>query len=92
MKVKTSVSLSEELLRQLDEIVGQGGNRSQFIEMSLRRSIREARRSAEFDREVALLNAIVDSPEPPAYDESTDPFELGSPATELLALDLNEPR
>jgi metal-responsive CopG/Arc/MetJ family transcriptional regulator len=84
MKVKTSVSLSEELLRQLDEIVGKGGNRSQFIEMSLRRAIREARRSAEFDHEVALLNAIMEGPEPP---EDPEDLLLGDPAHLLVDLE-----
>lgn len=54
MKVKTSVSLSEELLAAIDETVGDGGNRSEFIENALRRRIREIRRAERNarDREI----------------------------------------
>ena len=56
MKVKTSVTLSEELLRaitmELDE-----NNRSAFIEEAAWRHLRALRRSARDRREITLIDA-----------------------------------
>lgn len=85
MKVKTSVTLSEKLLRDIDEIAGPGCNRSAVIEEAAREWVRRRRRDEDFARQVALLNAIVDGPEPPdVSDYSVDPFDLGDPAELLL--------
>ncbi len=65
MKVKTSVTLSEKLLRDIDEVVGPGCNRSAVIEEATAEWIRRQRRERNFDAEVARLNAIMDGPEPP---------------------------
>ena len=84
MRVKTSVSLSEEVLRGIDEFAGDAG-RSAFIEAIVRRHIRECRRAENFDAEVARLNAIVDGPEPPdVLDYSADPFDFGDDAALLV--------
>ena len=82
MKVKTSITLSESVLCRLDEELGPKGNRSELIEKLLRRHLREAERARNFDREVALLNAIVDGAEPP--EPFADPFAHGDPAHQLL--------
>jgi|GEM_PF-4267323 len=86
MKVKTSVSLSPDVLEELDEVTGAAG-RSAFIERLVREYLRARRRAHDFDRQVALLNAIADSAEPPAAAaQAVDPFELGDDASLLVDL------
>ncbi len=90
MKVKTSVSLSEELLAAIDETVGAGGNRSEFIENALRRRIREIRRAERNarDREVFASLTPEQVAESDVLDYSIDPLALGDPvelSDEVLA-------
>ncbi len=92
MKVKTSVSLSKELVEELDQELTDGRGRSEFIEAAVRVRLRERKRARNFEREVAMLNAIVDGSEPPEMDPAADPFDLGSPASDLVALDSDESR
>lgn len=90
MKVKTSVSLSEELLAAIDETVGSGGNRSEFIENALRRRIREIRRAERNarDREIFASLTPEQVAESDVLDYSIDPLALGDPvelSDEVLA-------
>jgi metal-responsive CopG/Arc/MetJ family transcriptional regulator len=64
MKVKTSLTLSEDLIDQLDRLSGPGASRSAFIERILRdfiqnkqRAEREAREIAKINRSASRLNA-----------------------------------
>jgi Arc/MetJ-type ribon-helix-helix transcriptional regulator len=59
MKVKTSVSLSEECLQQLDAVAGKGANRSAVIEEAVLEYIERRRRQARGrkDREIIAKNA-----------------------------------
>lgn len=63
MKVKTSVSLSEELLTAIAETLGEGGNRSDFIEKAVRRRIREIRRAERNARDREIYERLADDPE-----------------------------
>ncbi len=65
MKVKTSVTLSRELLNEIDRVAGPGCNRSALIEEATRDWLRRRARDEAFEDEVARLNAVVDGPEPP---------------------------
>lgn len=57
MKLKTSVTLSEDVVRGLDRAKRRGESRSEAIERLLRESLRaEARRAADL-RDAALINA-----------------------------------
>lgn len=63
MKVKTSITLSRELLEAVDARTGRGRNRSEFIEIALRaflaKSIRDERGARDLDilnRRAARLN------------------------------------
>ncbi len=63
MKVKTSLSLSEEVVARLDRLAGPGVSRSAFIEQILRDFIegratarRDARDAAAINRHAAALN------------------------------------
>jgi metal-responsive CopG/Arc/MetJ family transcriptional regulator len=46
MKIKTSVSLSEECLRELDDLSGEGSNRSAIIEAAVVEYIARRRRKS----------------------------------------------
>ena len=56
MKVKTSLSLSQDLLESIDRIAGPGVSRSSFMERVLRRFIEERAQAKREVREVAALN------------------------------------
>lgn len=62
MKVKTSVSLSKELLAAIDQAVGPGGNRSDFIEKALRRQLREIRRARRNARDREIYERMEHDP------------------------------
>ncbi len=56
MKVKTSITLSKEVLREIDtRIAGQQCSRSEFIEQAVRAFLTGADRAALQSREAALL-------------------------------------
>jgi metal-responsive CopG/Arc/MetJ family transcriptional regulator len=56
MKLKTSVTLSEDIVKRLDRAARKGENRSQAIERLLRESLAaEARRAADL-KDLALIN------------------------------------
>jgi metal-responsive CopG/Arc/MetJ family transcriptional regulator len=59
MKVKTSVSLSEACLRELDALAGKGANRSALIEEAVVEYVERRRRKArgQKDRQIIADNA-----------------------------------
>jgi metal-responsive CopG/Arc/MetJ family transcriptional regulator len=64
MKVKTSLTLSDDLVATLDKLAGAGASRSAFIEAILRDYVegraqarRDAREVAAINRHAARLNA-----------------------------------
>lgn len=59
-KVKTSVSLSEGLLRAVDALAGKA-SRSAWIERSVRASVQRALRRQRDENDVRLLNEHADS-------------------------------
>lgn len=71
MKVKTSVTLSRELLDELDGRVGQG-SRSSFIEDALKRRLREVRRAEREAHAAALYASLA-----PAQVENSDVAQFG---------------
>ena len=56
MKEKTSITLSKDLLAQVDRLAGSKNSRSAFIERVLRRYIRDRRRAALHARDLARIN------------------------------------
>lgn len=74
MKVKTSVTISEQVLCEIDEAIGKGENRSQFVEKAVKRYLREKKRRENWDKEVAILNGIADG----TLAEPPDAWEYGS--------------
>jgi metal-responsive CopG/Arc/MetJ family transcriptional regulator len=64
MRIKTSVSLTEELLDEIGRVGGRGANRSEFLERAawdrialLKRRRREARDRRILDRHAKALNS-----------------------------------
>lgn len=60
MKLKTSITLSEDVLRDLAEHAGSGASRSAYIERVLRRHFRQRRRAAEQAKDLERINAATD--------------------------------
>ena len=56
MKSKTSITLSRDLLDDLDRIVGDSGNRSRMIEAAVREYIKGHIREARDRRDRELIN------------------------------------
>ena len=56
MKVKTSVTLSEELVEAVDKITRKGESRSAVIERLLRQSFTQRARQTKDKRDLALIN------------------------------------
>lgn len=67
MRLKTSITLAEETVRELDEVAGRGANRSRVIEEAVveyldrrRRERRDARDLEILDRNATALNREVE--------------------------------
>ena len=60
MKVKTSITLSEDLLEAIDQRSGRFKNRSDFIEAAVRAYITQIIRSEQNAKDLAILNSQAD--------------------------------
>ncbi len=60
MKIKTSITLSEELVEELDEMTDDGSNRSQMIERAVAEFIERERRRLRDVRDLEILNHSAD--------------------------------
>jgi len=60
MKLKTSITLSSDLLADVDHSAGSSRSRSAFIESVLREYFREKVRQALHQRDLELINANAD--------------------------------
>ena len=60
MKEKTSITLSSDLLAEVDRRVGSARSRSAFIEKALRDHLREEARRAIYERDLKILNENAD--------------------------------
>jgi metal-responsive CopG/Arc/MetJ family transcriptional regulator len=56
MKVKTSITLSEELIQSIDELFGRQKNRSEFIEKAVRHFIEKQMRRKRDLKDLDILN------------------------------------
>lgn len=61
MRVKTSVTLSPETLRAIDEIAGELLNRSRVIELAVLEFIERRRRADRDARDLEILNRSADA-------------------------------
>ena len=60
MKVKTSVTLEQNVARALDRIVGRGGSRSAVIEQAVREFLERRLRVSRDAKDLAVLNRNAD--------------------------------
>jgi len=60
MKVKTSITLSEDILQTVDELAGSYKNRSEFIETAVRAFIDRLIREQQNARDLEILNRHAD--------------------------------
>ncbi len=76
MKVKTSITLSEDLLKAIDEYTGEYKNRSEFIEKAIQSFIRQLIRRQQDARELEIINQRADYLNREAADVLTYQFVL----------------
>jgi metal-responsive CopG/Arc/MetJ family transcriptional regulator len=60
MKTKTSVTLSEDLLETVDKLAVNYKNRSDFIEVMLRKAIAQMIRDEQDARDIEIINQHLD--------------------------------
>jgi metal-responsive CopG/Arc/MetJ family transcriptional regulator len=56
MKVRTSITLSDDLLEEIDRIIHGSGNRSVFIEEAIRAYIQQYKREMRDRNDLELIN------------------------------------
>lgn len=68
MKVKTSITISEDLIKEIDTLLGQSGNRSAFVEQVLRDFLAAKAQRFKTEKELEILNQFADE----LNEEATD--------------------
>ena len=76
MKVKTSVTLSEDVLEEVDSVVEETGNRSAFIEEAVRERLDRLRKEARDEKDLYILNDQADELNEEALDVLSYQVEL----------------
>ena len=56
MKIKTSVTLSQDIVEAIDELAGERNNRSEFIEAAVRAYIAHIVRQRQNARDLEIIN------------------------------------
>lgn len=59
-KEKTSITLSREVLKEVDRLAGATHSRSAVIERALRRYLKERKRAAIYAHDLKILNEAAD--------------------------------
>ena len=57
MKIKTSITISEEILSSVDKYTGEKKNRSEFIEKAIRNYINQLIREEQNAKDLEILNS-----------------------------------
>ncbi len=60
MKMKTSITLSEDVLKAIDKLTGKSKNRSEFIETAVRAYIAQRIRRERNARDLEIINQHAD--------------------------------
>jgi Arc/MetJ-type ribon-helix-helix transcriptional regulator len=76
MKVKTSITLSEDLLKAIDKYTGEHKNRSEFIEDAVRAFIMQLIQRQQDARDLEIINQHADSLNREAADVLTYQVDL----------------
>ena len=61
MKTKTSITLSEEIIKKIDELSGQYGNRSALIEQAIRAFLAGEEKRSRDHQDIEILNRRADA-------------------------------
>ena len=61
MKIKTSITLSEEILQEVDKLSAQYGNRSMLIEQAVREFLAARARRVRDRHDIQILNRRADA-------------------------------
>jgi metal-responsive CopG/Arc/MetJ family transcriptional regulator len=56
MKIKTSITLSEDVIRAVDQISGESRNRSALIELALREYLKKKAKELRDEKDLEILN------------------------------------
>ncbi len=76
MKVKTSITLSEDLLKSINEYAKEYNNRSEFIEEAVRVFIRQLIRRQQDAKDLGIINRLADHLNQEAMDVLTYQVDL----------------
>jgi metal-responsive CopG/Arc/MetJ family transcriptional regulator len=76
MKVKTSITLSEDILKAIDEYAGEYNNRSEFIEEAVRVFIRRLIQRQQDAKDLEIINHRADRLNQEAMDVLTFQVDL----------------
>ena len=60
MKVKTSITLSENILKEIDKIVITKGNRSTFIETAIKHYLTQRKKEIRNKKDLEIINETSD--------------------------------
>ena len=60
MKIKTSITLSEDLVKEIDKLLGKSGNRSALVEKALRAYLRTQAQQIRNAKDLEILNQYAD--------------------------------
>lgn len=56
MKIKTSITLSKNLLKEIDSIISKSGNRSLFIEEAIKNYLNHKKRFLRNQKDLEIIN------------------------------------
>ena len=76
MKVKTSITLSENVILRMDQLLEGHGSRSAFIEEAIKHYLTEVARSRRDAKDIQILNEHADQLNAEASDVLTFQVEL----------------
>ena len=76
MKIKTSITLSEDLVRDVDELSAQYGSRSAVVELAVREFVAAEVRRKRDTRDIEILNRRADALNKEAEDVLSYQVEL----------------
>ena len=76
MKVKTSITLSDEVLKAIDLHIGEHRSRSEFLETAVRKFITQLVRKEAEQRDLEIINRRADSLNAEAKDVLTYQAQL----------------
>jgi metal-responsive CopG/Arc/MetJ family transcriptional regulator len=60
MKIKTSITLSKNLLKEIDSIISKSGNRSLFIEEAIKNYLNHKKRFLRNQNDLEIINRSAD--------------------------------